>query len=133
MARIFIVDDHEPFRKKLRLLIEAQEDWEVCCEAADGTEAVDKHCSVKPHLTIMDFNMPGLDGLRASRKILANCPKATILMITVFASRQLADEAKRVGIKGFCSKINVDCITEAITTVLAGKTYFPESFLQAGA
>jgi len=68
--------------------------------------------------------MPVLDGLSASRLILAKNVGAVILMVTVFMSRQLADEAMRAGIKGFCSKTDVACITEAVEALLEGKTYF---------
>jgi DNA-binding NarL/FixJ family response regulator len=122
--RILLVDDHPHFRKQLRCLIETQADWEVCCEAADGQEAVDKHQTLNPHLTIMDFNMPGLDGLNASREILRKKPDATILMVTVFASKQLAAEAQKAGIKGFCPKSEAECIIEAIEMLLHGKKYF---------
>jgi DNA-binding NarL/FixJ family response regulator len=106
-------------------LIETQDDWEVCCEAADGKEAVEKHRTTNSHLTIMDFNMPGLDGLTASRQILRKKPDAPILMVSVFASRQLADEAKKAGIKGFCPKSEADCILEAIEVLLRGEKYLP--------
>ena len=77
--------------------------------------------------------MPELNGLLASREILRKCPAASILLLTVFASPQLAIRAKREGIKGFCSKTQVDCITLAIQSLLRGETYFPESFAaQAG-
>ena len=79
MTRIFIVDDHKQFRRKLRSLVETHSDWVVCCEAADGLEAVEKHGSVAPHVTVMDFSMPVLDGLKASRLILVKHPDATIL------------------------------------------------------
>jgi DNA-binding NarL/FixJ family response regulator len=125
MMRILLVDDHAHFRKQLRRLIETQADWEVCCEAADGKEAVEKHRTVNPHLTIMDFNMPGLDGLNASRQILRKKPDAPILMVSVFASQQLADEAKKAGIKGFCPKSEAECIIEAVEMLLRGKKYFP--------
>ena len=126
LARIFIVDDHALFRKQLRLLIESQSDWVVCCEAADGIEAIHKHGIVKPNLTVMDFIMPGLDGLRASRRILADNPDAAILMVTLVPCPHVADEAKRAGIKGFCSKIEGGCIIQAIETLLRGETYFSQ-------
>ncbi|GAC1670214.1 MAG: hypothetical protein NVS9B4_26210 [Candidatus Acidiferrum sp.] len=72
----------------------------------------------------MDFNMPVVDGLKASRRIIGNDPEAAILMVTVFASQQLADEAKRAGVRGFCTKTESDCIIEAIETLLRGETYF---------
>lgn len=124
MTRIFIVDDHDQFRKQLRFLIETQPDWTVCCEACDGAEAVDKHEAANPHVTVIDFNMPKLDGLKASRKILRKHPDAAILMVTVYVSQQLADEARRAGIKGFCPKTKAECIIEAIEALLHGQTYF---------
>jgi len=133
LIRILIVDDHHQFRARLRSLIESIEDWEVCAEAQNGVEAVEKHWYIQPHVTVMDFNMPDLNGLLASREILRKSPDATILLLTVFASPQLAIRAKREGIKGFCSKIEVDSIPVAIQALLRGETYFPESFAaQAG-
>jgi DNA-binding NarL/FixJ family response regulator len=77
--------------------------------------------------------MPDINGLLASREILRKHSEATILLLTVFASPQLAVRAKREGIKGLCSKTHVDCITDAIEALLRGETYFPESFAaQAG-
>ena len=133
MIRILIVDDHHQFRAQLRVLLESMEEWEVCGEAQNGVEGVEKHCYMQPHVTVMDFNMPDLNGLLASREILRKCPDATILLLTVFASPQLAIRAKREGIKGFCSKTQADCIPVAIQLLLRGETYFPESFAaQAG-
>jgi len=83
-----------------------------------------------PQLTVMDYNMPDLDGLKAARQILAGNPGALILMVSVFASSQLADEAQRAGIKGVCSKAEGDCIIEAIETLLRGKTYFSKVALK---
>jgi DNA-binding NarL/FixJ family response regulator len=125
VPRIFIVDDYAPFRRHLRELIESQDNWKVCCEASDGSEAISKYADHQPQLTVMDFNMPGLAGLKAAKKILANDPQASILMVTVFASEQLAREVQQAGIKGFCTKTEVDCIVTAIETVLDGGTYFP--------
>jgi DNA-binding NarL/FixJ family response regulator len=131
LARIFIVDDHLHFRAHLRSLLEAELEWEICGEAEDGKEAVEKHSFCQPHVTVMDFNMPQLNGLDASRAILRKCPSAPILLLTVFASSQLVIQAKREGIKGFCSKVQVDCITEAIRALLRGDSYFPETFAAA--
>jgi DNA-binding NarL/FixJ family response regulator len=101
-----------------------ERDLVVCCEAATGKEAVEKH-SREAHVTLMDFNMPEMDGLKASRLILLKCPDALILMVTVFWSAQLCDEAQKAGLKGVCSKSESDRILEGIETLLRGETYFP--------
>jgi DNA-binding NarL/FixJ family response regulator len=101
-----------------------QPDWLVCCEAVNGKEAVEKH-SRDANVTLMDFNMPGMDGLKASRLILLKCPDASILMVTVFWSPQLCDEARKAGLKGVCSKSESEHILEGIETLLRGETYFP--------
>jgi DNA-binding NarL/FixJ family response regulator len=124
LANIFIVDDHDPIRRHLRRLIEMQPNWAVCCEAVSGKEAVAKH-SRQAHVTLMDFNMPGMDGLKASRLILLKCPDASILMVTVFWSTQLCDEARKAGLKGICSKSESEHILEGIEKLLRGETYFP--------
>jgi DNA-binding NarL/FixJ family response regulator len=124
-ARIFIVDDHHHVRRQLRSLIESQRDWKVCCEATDGREAVEKHSGVEPHVTLMDFNMPEMDGLKASKIILSKRPNAAIMMVTVFSSEQLAEEARKAGLKGLCAKSEVTCILEGIERLLRGETYFP--------
>jgi DNA-binding NarL/FixJ family response regulator len=80
-----------------------------------------------PHLTIMDFNVPGLDGWNASREILRKKPDAPILMVSVFASQQLADEAKKAGIQGFCPKSEAECIIEAVECYCAAKSIFRRS------
>ena len=128
LIRILIVDDHHHFRAKLRALLESVEEWQVCAEAENGRQAIEKHCSVQPHITVMDFSMPELNGLHASRAILLKCPSAPILLLTVFTSSQLALQAKKAGIMAFCSKTQVECIPLAIQAILRGETYFPESF-----
>jgi DNA-binding NarL/FixJ family response regulator len=124
LAHIFIVDDDDHIRRQLRRLIEMQPDWLVCSEAVNGKEAVEKHPR-DANVTLMDFNMPGMDGLKASRLILLKCPDASILMVTVFWSPQLCDEARKAGLKGVCSKSESEHILEGIETLLRGETYFP--------
>jgi DNA-binding NarL/FixJ family response regulator len=124
LANIFIVDDDDHVRRQLRRLIELQRDWVVCCEAVNGKEAVEKHRR-EANVTLMDFNMPEMDGLKASRLILLKCPEASILMVTVFWSPQLCDEARKAGLKGVCTKSESDHILEGIETLLRGETYFP--------
>ena len=107
-----------------------QRKWKVCGEAADGREAIDKHAALKPHVIVMDFKMPRLDGLQAARRILKDNPSARILMVSVSAPRQLMEEVKKVVIKGFCPKSRMDALLVAVEAILRGETYFPEEELE---
>jgi DNA-binding NarL/FixJ family response regulator len=126
MTRIMVVDDHSMVRKQLRQVIQEREGWEVCGEASDGQEAIRLHTALKPHVTVMDFNMPLLDGLQAARQILSNQPSASILMISISDARQLIEEMKKIGVKGFCLKRDIDDLFAAVEALLRGETYFSE-------
>ena len=95
-------------------MLESVEEWQVCGEAKNGVDAVEKHYHVQPDTTVMDFNMAGLNGLLASREILRKYPDATILMLTGFDSQMLAARAKTEGIRGFCSKTQPEYIIDAL-------------------
>ena len=126
MLRILLVDDHDMVRKRIRLMIQGRKNWKVCGEAADGREAIHKHSVLRPHVVVMDFSMPRLNGIDASRRILKDHPSACILMISVSESQQLMEEVKKVGIKGFCSKSSMDALFAAVEALLRGETYFPD-------
>lgn len=126
MTKIFIVDDHDHVRRRLRSLIESQDNWVVCGEAVNGEEAVKKHGSLGAHITVMDYKMPVMDGLKASRLILRERPEAAILMVTVFASWQLCEEARKAGLKGLCAKSETGCLLEGIEKLARGETHFPK-------
>ena len=123
-ARILIVDDNVFIRRSLRSVLEAQDEWEVCAEASDGREAVAKFDREKFDVIVLDFQMPGMNGLDAAKQITHRSPSTPILMVTMHDSAQLAEEARKVGIRGVCPKTNIDCVVEGVTTVLDDKTYF---------
>src|SRR2546429_175462 len=102
--RIFIADDHEVVRKGLMSLLQAQPDWEVCGEAADGREAVDKAQQLKPDVVILDIGMPSLNGLEATRQILKSNPQAKVLILTLHDSDQVVREVLNAGARGFLLK-----------------------------
>jgi len=101
-------------------------DWSVVGEAYDGQHALTTFHLHMPHLTLMDFIMPKMNGLDAARHLMERHPDVLILMITTSPSRQLENEAKKVGIKGLCSKSELPCISTAIEAVMDGGTYFSE-------
>src|SRR5262245_12079230 len=102
--RILIADDHEIVRKGLRTLLESHPGWEVCAEAADVLETVNKTEQLKPDLIALDIGMPNLNGLDAARQILRNDPKAKILFLTIYDTVQATKNAIQIGAKGLILK-----------------------------
>jgi DNA-binding NarL/FixJ family response regulator len=124
--RILVVDDNASMRKSLRYVIESQDQWEVVDEASDGEEAVAKFDKEKDHVdaVVIDFQMPRMNGLEAARRIEALAPGTPILMVTLHNSRELADEARKAGIRGVCGKSDIGCVVEAVHAILENQSYF---------
>jgi DNA-binding NarL/FixJ family response regulator len=123
-ARILVVDDNAAVRRALRNLLETQDDWKVCDEASDGLEAVAKFDKEKFDVIVLDFQMPGMNGLDAAKQITSRSPTTPILMVTLHHSPELAEEARKVGIRGICTKADIECVVEGVTTILDNKSYF---------
>lgn len=124
MVRIFLVDDNAMIRSHLRSVLEKQQDWKVVGEAGDGRCALEQWHHLAPNLTVMDFVMPEMDGLEASRRLSKDHPDSPILMVTIDPSRQLVQEAKKAGIKGLVAKADLNSMYAAVHALLQGKTYF---------
>ncbi|MGA8271526.1 MAG: response regulator transcription factor [Candidatus Sulfotelmatobacter sp.] len=124
MVRIFLVDDNAMIRSQLRTVLEKQNEWVVVGEAEDGRRAIEKWDENAPNLTVMDFVMPEMDGLEASRRLTQYHPGAPILMVTVDPSKQLEQEAKKAGVKGLVAKADIHSLFAAVEALLNGKTYF---------
>ncbi|MGA8437164.1 MAG: response regulator transcription factor [Candidatus Sulfotelmatobacter sp.] len=124
MVRIFLVDDNAMIRSHLRSLLERQDEWVVVGEAEDGRRAVEKWDENAPNLTVMDFVMPEMDGLEASRRLSQQHPGAPILMVTIDPSGQLENEARKAGVKGLVLKTDLRSVLEAVEALLRGQTYF---------
>src|SRR2546421_4618481 len=123
--RIFIADDHEVVRKGLMSLLQAQPDWEVCGEAADGREAVDKAQQLKPDVVILDIGMPSLNGLEATRQILKSNPQAKALILTLHDSDQVVREVLNAGARGFLLKSDAARdLVAAVEALRRGKNHF---------
>lgn len=123
--RILVVDDNPAVRNYLRALLEQQGSWQVCDEARTGGEALQRLKKAPPDLILLDFQMPDLNGLEVARQISRLCPQIPILMVTIHLSKQLAEEARKVGIRGTCAKSDVGSIVEAVEALLHQETYFP--------
>jgi DNA-binding NarL/FixJ family response regulator len=123
-TRILVVDDSDLMRRNLRTVLEAQDHWKVCDEASNGREAVTKFDDEKFDVVVLDFQMPEMDGLEAARQIVGRSPGMPILMVTLHVSSQLAEQARRIGIRGVCGKADIKCVVEGIEAILQDKPYF---------
>ncbi|MGC1650922.1 MAG: response regulator transcription factor [Candidatus Sulfotelmatobacter sp.] len=100
MTRILIADDSPPVRRGLRTLLGLNSDWEVCGEAVDGADAVEKAQQLAPDLILMDFSMPQMDGVQAAREIAKSGTDIPILLFTLNPSPQLMELARNAGLPG---------------------------------
>lgn len=122
-VRILVGDDNAKVRDGLRLLLENHADWEVCGEAADGVEAIEKYRQLMPDLLIVDVSMPRMNGLDASLEILKFSPRILILLYTSYLTAQLIDVAHKAGIRGTVSKDNMHLIVPGLEALLRGEEY----------
>jgi DNA-binding NarL/FixJ family response regulator len=102
--RVLVADDQSMVRAGFRMLLSGEPDIEVVAEAGNGLEAVDKAARFRPTVILMDIRMPELDGLEATRRILAVDDTARILVLTTFDLDEYVYEALRVGASGFVLK-----------------------------
>ncbi|MGH9551636.1 MAG: response regulator transcription factor, partial [Terriglobales bacterium] len=102
--RILVVDDTQAIRRSLRLHLEMETDWEICGEAENGRDAVERVKELQPDVVLLDLSMPLMNGLEAARPIKAIAPRTHILMFTLHTYPQLLDEARKAGIAHVVSK-----------------------------
>ena len=127
--RILIADDREAIRKQVSVILSAQPDLEVCAEAANGEEAVEKTRELNPDLVILDITMPVMNGLDAARAIRSFGLDVPILVLTAHKSRQLVEEARKIGVQGYVTKADASqSLLSAVDAVGRGLSYFPSEF-----
>ena len=129
MVRILVADDNAAVRHYLRGLLELQDSWRVCGEVGTGGEALERVKENPPDMILLDFQMPDLNGIDVARQISRQFPEIPILMVTIHLSPQLADEARKVGIRGVCAKSDVGSIVGAVDALLRRQTYSPPTDL----
>ena len=124
MIRVLVVDDQELVRSGFRIILESEPDLEVVGEAANGTEAVRLAASLAADVICMDVEMPQLNGIEASRLILAAAeePKPSILILTTFGHESYLFEALAAGVSGFLLKTSrAEQLIDAVRTLAAGE------------
>jgi DNA-binding NarL/FixJ family response regulator len=123
MIRVLLADDHGVIRDGLGRLISALDDVELAGVAADGVEAVERAQTIEPDVVLMDLDMPGLDGIEATRRILAQRPQTAVLVLTAFSDRARILGALEAGAVGYLLKdVASDEVAEGIRAAARGES-----------
>jgi DNA-binding NarL/FixJ family response regulator len=132
MLRILIADDHEVVRSGLRNIIEAEANWEVVAEAADGREAISKALATRPDIAVIDYSLPVMNGIEVVRQIRKHVPETEILLFTMHESKALAQELLRAGVRGYLLKSDAkDNLIAAIEALSQRLPYFTDKVSEA--
>ena len=126
-TRFLIVDDSELVRRSLRTVLQANPEWEICGEAADGTSAVEMFKDLRPNVVILDFQMPGINGIETARRMAEIAPAIPILLFTQHASADLERHAHEVGIRSVVSKTNAFPMVGMIEELLGSASADPQN------
>jgi len=123
--RILIADDHALVREGLRAVLGSEPDMEVVGEAATGKEVLERAAELRPDVILMDIQMPGINGIEASRRILDASPKVGVVVLTMFEDDESVFSAMRAGARGYVLKgAHPSEILKVLRAVAGGEAYF---------
>jgi DNA-binding NarL/FixJ family response regulator len=124
-----VVDDFEPFRRLICLILQNQPEVQVVCEVSDGLEAVQKAQELQPDLIVLDIGLPKLNGLEVARQIRKRVPKSKILFLSQESSVDVMKEALRAGACGYVVKSDAGVeLLMAVKAVLGGEKFLSGRF-----
>jgi DNA-binding NarL/FixJ family response regulator len=131
--KVLLVDDHALVRRGFRRMLEDEPSIEVVGEASDGLEAVQLAEQLRPEVIVMDCALPQVNGIEASRRILARRPDTAILMLSMHSEDTLVRQALEAGAKGYVLKNAMDLdLVSAIKKVAEGKTVLDPQIMRSG-
>jgi two-component system response regulator NreC len=131
-TQIALVDDHPLFRQGLRSLIERQEDLIVVGEADDARQAYELAEAKRPDVIVVDMNLPGVDGITATRELCQRVPEGKVLILSMYEDQNMVSRALAAGASGYAIKSqSPDLVLEAIRSVARGERYLAPSVASA--
>jgi DNA-binding NarL/FixJ family response regulator len=122
---VFIVDDHVLYREGVRKMLSVAPDIEIVGEAASGDEAITQVLTLQPDVVLMDFKMPGVNGIEATRRIVYASPRIGVLVLTMFETDETVFAAMRAGARGYLLKdAEQEEVLRAVKAVSRGEAIF---------
>ncbi|HKI10861.1 MAG TPA: response regulator transcription factor [Candidatus Acidoferrum sp.] len=132
--KVLLVDDHALVRRGFRRMLEDEPTFQVAGEASDGLEAVELALELRPDVIVMDCALPQMNGIEASRRILAKLPETAILMLSMHSEDTLVKQAMEAGARGYILKNAMDLdLVSAIKKVAEGQTVLDPQITRGGA
>jgi DNA-binding NarL/FixJ family response regulator len=132
MIRILIADDHEVVRSGLRRILESQPKWEVVGDASDGKEAIAKALELEPDIAVLDYALPMVNGIEATRQIRARLPRTEVLIFTMHDNETLIRDLLAAGARGFLLKSDASrFLLAAIESLALHKPFFTAKVSEA--
>ena len=126
--RIVLADDHDIIRRGIRSLLDLSSEWDICAEASNGREAVEKVIECKADLVIMDVSMPVMNGIDAARQIRTVSPSTKVVIFTMHDSPQITTAARDAGAAACLTKTTLgDQLQRVVAQVLAENSTSPSS------
>jgi DNA-binding NarL/FixJ family response regulator len=125
---VLVADDHPLYRRGLATLLDSQEGWTVVAQAEDGLAAITEAHAHDPDVVVMDLNMPKVDGIEATRRIVSASPRVGVLVLTMYDDDESVFSAMRAGARGYVLKgADQSDIIRAVATVARGEAIFGAS------
>lgn len=127
---VLLVDDHPLMRKGLRTLLESEDDLTVVGEASNGEEAIEQVRALSPNIVVMDITMPDMNGIEATRRIMADVPDTRVIALSIHSEKRFVEDMLKAGATGYVLKDSVpEELIQAIHTVLHGEAFLSAPIL----
>lgn len=123
-TRILVIDDHQLYREGIKKILEFEESFEVVGEGSDGDEAIELVKELKPDVVIMDINMPTINGVEATKRLVRTYPETKVIILSIHDDENYVTHALKTGASGYLLKeMDVDSLLEAVKVVAEGGSY----------